>query len=87
LRKSLDAFDERILDRRAHGARERHELRRVEPLIAEEDDLVLEECPANLLLGEIPPKVDAVDLGAEGSGDSADLYCSTLILALRMMLP
>jgi hypothetical protein len=55
--------------------------------LAEEENLVLEERPANRRLGEIPRKVDAVDLGAERSGDFADLYCSTLILALRMMLP
>jgi hypothetical protein len=89
LGESGDALDEGILDRPAHGASERHELRRVELLVAEENDLVLQERLSNLRCREIPRKVDAEDLGAERSGDAPDLqaYCSTLMFASRMMMP
>jgi hypothetical protein len=87
LGKAVDALHEGILDRLAHAARERHELRRVELLVAEEDDLVLEKGLANFPFGEILRKVDAENLGAEGSRDPPDLYCSTLMFWLLMIEP
>ena len=76
-----------ILDRLSHAARERHELRRVELLVAEKDDLVLEEGLANLPGRNFSRQIDAEDLGAEGSGDPSDLYCSTLMFWLLMIEP
>jgi hypothetical protein len=67
--------------------RERHELRRVELLVAEEDDLVLEKCLSNFLFREILREIDAEDLGAEGSRDASDFYCSTLMFWLLMIEP
>jgi hypothetical protein len=87
LRKSVDAFHEGVLDRRSHALRERHELRRRELLVAEKDDLVLEECFPNFLFGKFLRKVDAEQLGAERSRDPADFYCSTLIFWFLMSVP
>jgi hypothetical protein len=86
-REPVDALDEGILDRLSHAARERHELRRVERLPAEEDDLVLEKRLSDFPGREILRKIDAEDLGAEGSGDLADFYCSTLMFWLLMIEP
>src|SRR3954447_20648956 len=90
LREAVEPFDERILDRRAHAPGEGHELRRRERLVAEEHDQVLEEGAANRFddsFRQVFPEVYALDLGAQGPGDSADLhaYCSTFMLALRMI--
>jgi hypothetical protein len=84
--EAVDALDERIFDGPAHAARERHELRWLEALVAEEDDLVLEEGAANFLEGDIFRKIDPVDLGAQRTGESSYLYCSTLMFASRMIL-
>jgi hypothetical protein len=72
--EAFDAFHERILDRLPHSARERHELRRLERLIAEEDDLMLEKRLSNFPYGKLSRQIDAEDLGAERPGDAADLY-------------
>jgi hypothetical protein len=48
---------------------------------------VLEERAADLLRGNLARQVDAEDLGAERACDTPYFYCSTLMLALRMMLP
>src|SRR4051812_49993442 len=65
---------ERILDRLAHGAREIHELRWVELLVAEEDDLVLEERLPYLLCRKPSRQIDAEDFGAERARDAPDLH-------------
>jgi hypothetical protein len=62
-------------------------LRRVEPLIAEENDLVLEKCFPYFLLGYIPREIDAEELRAERTGNSLDFYCSTLMFWLLMIEP
>src|SRR5688572_5091464 len=90
LGKPGNALDEGILDRPPHGAREGHELRRLELLVAEEDDPVLQKRAANLPHRELAREVDAEDLGAERSGNTPDLqavqpYCSTLMFWLLMM--
>jgi hypothetical protein len=85
--EAVQAFDERILDRLAHAARERHELRRVELLVAEEHDLVLQECVSNGFFIKAIRKIDADDFGAERSGDLANFYCSTLMFWALMIWP
>jgi hypothetical protein len=87
LGEPLDSLHERVLDRLAHGARERHELRRIELLLAEENDLVLEERLPYLLDGRVLRQVDAEQLGAERARDAPDFYCSTLMLASLMIEP
>ena len=84
-RKAVDALDERILDRPAHGARERHELRRVELLLAEEDDLVLEEGRSDLFSRKASREIHPEDLGTQRTGELADLYCSTLMFCALMI--
>jgi hypothetical protein len=84
-REAVDALHERVFDRPAEAARERHELRRVERLVAEEDDLMLEEGGANVVFGEGLRKVDAEDLGPEGAGKPADFYCSALMFCALMI--
>ncbi|HEV3011389.1 MAG TPA: hypothetical protein VGX52_20405, partial [Burkholderiales bacterium] len=64
-----------------------HELRRVELLVAEKDNLMLEKCLSNLFFRKIPREIDAEDLGAEGSRKSPDFYCSTLMFWLLMIEP
>jgi hypothetical protein len=83
--KAGDPFDEGILDGPPHGAGERHELRGIELLVAEEDDLVLEKGGANLARRDLAREVDAEDLGAERAGDFPNLYCSTLMFWLLMI--
>jgi hypothetical protein len=62
-------------------------LRRLELLVAEEDDLVLEEGPANFLGRNLLREIDPQDLGAQRARESSDFYCSTLMFASRMILP
>ena len=73
LGEALDALHERVLDRLAHAARERHELRRRQRLVAEEDDLVLEQGLANLFRGNFPREIHPEDLRAERARDASDL--------------
>jgi hypothetical protein len=87
LREAFDALHEWVLDRRSHAARERHELRRVELLVAEKDDLMLEERPPNFRLGKVLRELDAENLGAECPRESANFYCSTLMFWLLMIEP
>jgi hypothetical protein len=68
-------------------ARKCHELGGIKPLVAEENDLVLEEGRANLASRDLAREVDAEDLGAERAGDFPNPYCSTLMFASRMILP
>jgi hypothetical protein len=65
---ALDAFHEGIDVRLAEAAAEGGELVRIEVLVAEIDDLVLEERAMDLRPGAIverPAQVRALDLGAE----------------------
>jgi hypothetical protein len=87
LGEAIDAAHERVFDRLAHAPGERHELRRLEGLVAEEDDLVVEKCLSNFPLGEVSRKVDAENLGAERARDAADLYGSTLMFWFLMIEP
>ena len=67
---------ERVLDRGAPAARERHVLLGREILAAEEQHQVLEPGPAQLGRDpgrQRPRQVDPAHLGAEGAGDSPDL--------------
>src|SRR5688500_12920073 len=73
-REARDALDEGIFNGPAHAAGERHELRRGETLVAQEDDLVIEKRPADFLRRNIFRKVDAEDLCAERAGDAPDLH-------------
>jgi hypothetical protein len=85
--ESFDALDEGIFDRLSQPAREGHELRRIELLLAEKNDLVLEKRLADFRSGEILRKIDAEDLGAERPRDAAYFYCSTLMFWLLMIEP
>jgi hypothetical protein len=68
----------------AEAARERLVLGGVEPLIAEEDDAVIEEgAPdgGHARVVEIGAQIDAVDLGPQGPGDGTDLDRQRILLA------
>ena len=85
--KPFDALDEGILDRLSQVARKGHELRRVELLVPEKDDLMLEQGLANVPGRNLARQIDAEKLGAEGSGNPSYLYCSTLMFWLLMIEP
>ncbi len=75
--KAVEAFDERILDRRAERLREAHELRRRELLVAKENHAVLEPRAADGVHGvggKFAREIDPVDLGAECAGDFPDFH-------------
>jgi hypothetical protein len=76
LREARQPLDERVLDRLADRAGERHERGLVEALARKEDHLVLEPGRADRGDGrrvEGSGEVDAAQLGAERAGDAHDL--------------
>jgi hypothetical protein len=85
LGKALDARHEGVGNGLADGTRERHELRGIELLVAEEDDLVLEKCAPDFGRGDFAREIDAGNLGAERSRDPFDSYCSTLMFCALMI--
>src|ERR1700704_6379560 len=92
LGKAVDALHERILHRRAHAAREGHELRRRERLVVKKNDQMLEEDAPDLrdrFFAVLFCEIDAADLRAERAGKTPTLhdYCSPLMLAPRMIEP
>jgi len=52
-------------------------LRRRQPLVAEKDDLVLEESTANFVLRKILREIDPEELCAERAGEASDFQRPT----------
>jgi hypothetical protein len=90
LGEAIDAAHERVFDRLAHAPGERHELRRLQGLVAEEDNLIFQECLAYFTNGaraQVLVQLNPEDLGAERARDAADLYGSTLMFWFLMIEP
>jgi hypothetical protein len=70
--KAVEAFDKRVFDRLTQGLRKAHELIRRQILIAEKNDLVLQQGGANGLLQigrEELGQIDPVQLSAQCACD------------------